>query len=389
MINVFIIGSKGIPARYGGFETFVEKLTGNKKCEDIKYHIACLDEGINDFIYNNARCFNVRVENMGSAKAVIYDIKAIIVCVKYIRKNKLKNCIIYILACRIGPFMCFYKKRLKLLGIKAFVNPDGHEWKRNKWNKLIRVYWKISERFMIKNADLLICDSVGIEDYIKREYFKYNPATTYIAYGAEVIESIFMKDIESFNNWKTKNNVKENEYYLVVGRFVPENNYETIIKEFMKSQTKKDLILITNAEHNKFYKYLLNKTKFDRDARIKFVGTIYDEELLKKIREEAFAYIHGHEVGGTNPSLLEALASTKLNLILDVSFNREVAGDGTVYFMKDEGNLSNLINSVDNYTSEYIEEFSKKAKDRIIKNYSWHKIVNEYEDLFIRKGTVN
>ena len=170
MKNIFIIGSKGIPAKYGGFETFVDKLTELKKSNDIKYHVACLADNNNEFEYNSARCFNVNVKDIGSARAVLYDIEALKACLKYIKENKLNDSIIYILACRIGPFIKKYKKELKSMGIKIYVNPDGHEWKRSKWNYAIRKYWKISERLMVKNADLIVCDSKGIESYIKKDY---------------------------------------------------------------------------------------------------------------------------------------------------------------------------------------------------------------------------
>ena len=172
MKNVFIIGSKGIPAKYGGFETFVEKLTEQQKSKEIKYHVSCLAEDTREFQHNGARCFNVKVPNIGAAKAVYYDIAALKVCIKYIKENKVENPIIYILACRIGPFIGFYKRQLNKLGVSLFVNPDGHEWKRGKWNAAIRQYWKISERLMVKHADLLICDSVNIEKYIKDDYKK-------------------------------------------------------------------------------------------------------------------------------------------------------------------------------------------------------------------------
>ena len=127
--------------------------------------------------------------------------------------------------------------------------------------------------------------------------------------------------------------LRDREYYLVVGRFVPENNYETMIREFMKSKSKKKFALITNV-NPKFLNELEEKLHFKSDPRIKFVGTVYDKELLKKIRECAYAYFHGHEVGGTNPSLLEALGSTKLNLLLDVGFNKKVALDAALYWKK-------------------------------------------------------
>lgn len=380
MKNVFIIGSKGIPAKYGGFETFVEKLTEQQKSKEIKYHVSCLAEDTREFQHNGARCFNVKVPNIGAAKAVYYDIAALKVCIKYIKENKVENPIIYILACRIGPFIGFYKRQLNKLGVSLFVNPDGHEWKRGKWNAAIRQYWKISERLMVKHADLLICDSVNIEKYIKDDYKKYNPKTTFIAYGADTERSKLDDDDTTLLNWYKENGVREKEYYLVVGRFVPENNYETMITEFMKSNTKKDFVLITNVEHNKFYNQLKEKTEFDKDTRIKFVGTVYDQELLKKIRENAYGYFHGHEVGGTNPSLLEALANTDLNLLLDVGFNREVGGDGALYFSKEDGCLANLINN--ELYEEKISMLGNQAKKRIENEYSWSNIVYKYETLF-------
>ena len=381
MRDVFIIGSKGIPARYGGFETFVENLTANKVSESLKYHVSCLASDNKEFKHNNARCFNVRVPNVGPAKAIYYDVMALRQCIKYIKKNNIKNAIVYVLACRIGPFIGWYKKKLKKLDASLFVNPDGHEWKRAKWNAAIRAYWKFSEKFMVKHADLLVCDSINIENYINKDYSIFSPKTTYIAYGADMSKSKLDDKDLTLINWYKEHDIKSKEYYLVVGRFVPENNYELMIREFMKSKSKKDFVIITNVEKNKFYKELKEKTKFQNDTRIKFVGTVYNSELLKKIRENAYAYIHGHEVGGTNPSLLEALASTDFNLLLDVGFNREVAENSALYFSKAEGNLAKIIDSeLDN---EIIEILGKKAKNRINSGYKWTSIVNSYEELLL------
>lgn len=381
MKNVFIIGSKGIPAKYGGFETFVDELVCRQVDKNIQYHVSCLSNNNETFKYKSANCFNVKVPNIGPAKAVYYDIAALKYCVSYIKKNNLKNSIVYILACRIGPFISKYVKQLHALECKVYVNPDGHEWKRAKWNYLIRKYWKLSEKLMVKYADLLICDSKNIEKYIQNDYKQYQPKTTFIAYGADTSKSTLKDDDEKLLNWYQEKNVKAKEYYLVVGRFVPENNYETMIKEFMKSNTTKDFVLITNVEHNKFYEELKQQTHFDKDSRIKFVGTVYDQQLLKKIRENAYGYLHGHEVGGTNPSLLEALATTDLNLLLEVGFNKEVGEDGAVYWNKQEGNLASLIDRLEEIKSSELEDLSIKAKKRIDDSYSWELIVRKYEDL--------
>lgn len=379
MKDIFIVGSKGIPAQYGGFETFVEKLTEKRKSDNIKYHVACLSNNRKEFEYNNAHCFNIKVPNIGAAKAVYYDIAALRYCVRYIEKYKISGSVVYILACRIGPFMRHYVKRLHKMGCKVYVNPDGHEWKRGKWNKAIKCYWKYSEKLMVKHSDLLICDSVNIENYIKKDYAQYNPRTTFIAYGADVLTNTLNDSDKKVRLWYKDKKVKENEYYLVVGRFVPENNYEIMIREFMKSKTNKDFVLITNIEKNKFYEELKKRTKFDKDKRIKFVGTVYDQDLLAYIREHAYGYLHGHEVGGTNPSLLEALATTKLNLLLNVGFNKEVGKDGAIYWGKRCGELSSLLEKADNYSESEIDVMSEKAKNRIYTNYSWEIIVDKYE----------
>ncbi|WP_018663360.1 beta 1-4 rhamnosyltransferase Cps2T [Heyndrickxia acidiproducens] len=383
MKHVFIIGSKGIPANYGGFETFVENITKKRVNESIYYHISCMSDNNNEFIYNSARCFNVKTPNIGSAKAILYDILSLKRCIEYIRLNNLKDCIIYILACRIGPFISKYKRQLKKLGVNIFVNPDGHEWRRSKWNSAVKKYWKLSEQLMVKNADLIICDSKGIESYIQKEYHKYNPLTLFIAYGADVGKSNIENNDLSLKRWYEKYRITPYNYYLIVGRFVPENNYELIIKEFMNSNTKKDLVIISNVEENDFYSKLLKETHFKEDDRVKFVGTVYQKELLKKIREQAFAYIHGHEVGGTNPSLLEALASTQINILLNVVFNREVAESGAIYFSKKSNDLAQLIDKTEKLSHEEIDNLNNGAKLRILEEYSWKKIIKQYEDLFL------
>ena len=384
---VYIIGSKGIPAKYGGFETFVEKLTEYQKDSNIQYYVACMREnsaksGIMEdrFEHNGAICFNVDVPNIGPARAIAYDIAAVNKAIEMAKENKDEAPIFYILACRIGPFISRIKRKIRAIGGTLLVNPDGHEWLRAKWSLPVRKYWKFSEQLMVKHADLLVCDSKNIEQYIQEDYKQYQPKTAYIAYGTDTAPSNLKTEDTKVRNWYQEKGVSENGYYLVVGRFVPENNYETMIREFIKSKSKKDFVLITNVEQNKFYDQLLQDTGFDKDPRVKFVGTVYDQELLKYIRENAFAYFHGHEVGGTNPSLLEALASTKLNLLLDVGFNREVGEQSAIYWKKDE--LSQVIEKVEQFDAKMIDELDRQSNQRIADAFTWEKIVTDYEKVF-------
>lgn len=386
MKDVFIVGSKGIPANYGGFETFVDNLVTRQVNPKIKYHVSCMtfDKSVKQYDYNGAECQEIYVPNIGGSKAILYDLRSLDWALDTIKERNLTDGIVYILACRIGPFLHKYIKKFHNHGFKVWVNPDGHEWKRAKWSVPVRKYWKVSEKLMVKNADFLICDSKSIEEYIHEDYRKYNPQTTFIAYGADITPSILKKDDKKVVDWFNKHDVKLNEYFLIVGRFVPENNYETMIKEFMKSKVNKDLVIITNVEKNAFYNSLKEETYFENDKRIKFVGTVYDAELLKFIRENALGYLHGHSVGGINPSLLEALGSTKINLLYNVGFNKEVGEDSSLYWSLEDGSLANKLNEVEEISTEKEENFGKLAKQQIIDNYSWEKIVNDYEEQFMR-----
>lgn len=401
--HVFIVGAKSLGA-YGGYETFVYKLTQyHQNNNNIKYHVACKANGdgymdetklrgvkkINDleFEFQNAHCFKILVPKIGPAVAIYYDVAALNYCCDYINKYNLENAIVYILACRIGPFMCYYQRKIHKLGGKVYLNPDGHEYLRAKWNYFIRKYWKVSEQMMIKHSDLVICDSINIEKYIHEFYDGKgirgsNPKTTFVAYGADTKKSELADDAPKYTEWLESKGLCPKGYYLVVGRFVPENSYETMIAEFMKSKSKRDFAIITNV-NDRFLEELEGKLHFRNDPRIKFVGTVYEQELLKKIRENAYGYFHGHTVGGTNPSLLEALGSTNLNLLIDVGFNREVAEDNALYWTKENGNLAKLIDKADTMSESEIEEYGRKAKQRINAVYSWQFIANRYEDIFL------
>jgi len=381
MQHVFIIGSRGLPAQYGGFETFVDQLVSHQVSPDIQYHVACLsnDQAYQHFDYKGVDCFTIKAPKLGPARVIAYDMMAINYALKLIKKQGIEQPIFYVLGNTIGAFVAPFARKIHKIGGRFYINPDGLEWKRAKWAKPIQAYLKYSEKIMTRHADLVISDNPGIESYIKEAYPWSK--TTYIAYGTDLsptsLSSQDNKVREFYQKWQTQ----EKNYYLILGRFVPENNYETAIREFMASSTKRDLVIICNQEGNPYFEELRARTGFDQDPRVKFVGTVYDQDLLKYIRKEAFAYIHGHEVGGTNPGLLEALAQTDLNLVLGVSFNQTVAKDSAQYWTKETGNLAHLINQVD--PLEDVSEWGQRAKANMKQNFTWEKIVGEYEELFL------
>ena len=266
--HVYLVGAKSLGA-YGGYETFVYKLTEyHQNKENIKYHVACkangdgcMDESkfdgvtkINDheFEFHNAHCFKIDVPQIGPAQAIYYDVAALKACCEHIKKNHIPHPIVYIMACRIGPFAGHFYREIHKLGGTVYLNPDGHEWMRAKWSAPIRKYWKISEQMMVKYCDLAICDSVNIEKYIHECYDGKgikgrNPKTTFIAYGADLTLSKLADDDEKLVSWYKEKGLTKKDYYLVVGRFVPENSFEVMIREFMKSKSQKDFAIITNV----------------------------------------------------------------------------------------------------------------------------------------------
>ena len=381
MQHVFIIGSRGLPAQYGGFETFVDQLVSHQVSPDIQYHVACLsnNQAYQHFDFKGVDCFTIKAPRLGPARVIAYDMMAINYALKHIKKQGIEQPIFYVLGNTIGAFVAPFARKIHKMGGRFYINPDGLEWKRAKWAKPIQAYLKYSEKIMTRHADLVISDNPGIESYIKEAYPWSK--TTYIAYGTDLsptsLSSQDNKVREFYQKWQTQ----EKNYYLILGRFVPENNYETAIREFMASSTKRDLVIICNQEGNPYFEELRARTGFDQDPRVKFVGTVYDQDLLKYIRKEAFAYIHGHEVGGTNPGLLEALAQTDLNLVLGVSFNQTVAKDSAHYWTKETGNLAHLIDRVDSL--EDVSEWGQRAKANMKQNFTWEKILGEYEELFL------
>ena len=360
MKNVIIIGSRGYNFNYGGWETFVKEFVDNNH-DDIKFYIPKLvqekklDKKIE--IINNVEVNNIYVPKQGFATMFTFTIKSFNYFIKYIKEKELKDTVIISLGCKIGPLMPKYYKTLHKLNVKIIMNPDGLEWKRDKWNALIKQCFKISEKYSIKYSDYVVCDSKSIKEYIDKKYKKYNKPSKFIAYGAYLDNNKISNDTKEYikNNFRTK----INDYYLVVARFVPENNLETIINSFIKSKTKKKLIILTNLEKNKYYNYLVEKTNFTNDKRIIMPGPIYNQELLREIRNGAFAYIHGHSAGGTNPSLLEALSSTDINILYDISYNKEVGDKAVLYFNKEDDSLTKIINDLEKINSNEKKKYGK------------------------------
>lgn len=379
MKNIFIIGSRGYHYNYGGWETFVTNLVDNYHDKNTNFYISEYTNDCNLLEYkpnSNITINPIYVKSNFKGKMFIYSVKAFKSYINYIEKNKIANCYMYILGLKLFNYLKIYQKKLKNLNIKVIVNPDGLEWMRSKWSYPVKKFFLLSEKLMLNNCDLIICDGLGIKTYLDKKYPKLANITKYIAYGTNHID---FTDVDEEKILKKYHLHKDN-YLLMVGRCVPENNYELVIKEFMNSNINKKLVIITNLSSSNYYNELKNKLDFNTDTRIIFIDGVYDKIELATIRKNAYLYIHGHSVGGTNPSLLEAMSLTDLNVLYDVCFNHDIGLETCLYF-KEKGSLTKLLNNIKQLDIKK-HELGRAAKTRINSNFTWDIIVKQYKNIF-------
>ncbi len=384
-MKIFIIGSRGYYRRYGGWETFVKNLVDYSRDKNIEFHVwEVVDkklkqniEKIDDFLYIHY----IYTKFKGSLELPYICIKATFQLMTYIKKQNItEKTILYVLGYRVGHFYRILKDRIRRLNLILVNNPDGIEYLRDKWNKIIRIYWKRSEKHMIQASDHIVCDSLGIKEHTEKKYPISIGKTSYISYGVKSVNT----DFDLIGNFLNENKIVKNNYYLMVGRFVPENNYELIISEFLRVKRKYKLLIVSNLSINKYYKHLLSlveSSEFKSD--IVFSNPVYDEQKIASLRKYAFAYIHGHSVGGTNPSLLESMMYTNINILFNVNFNVEVGNNSAYYFDKSKGNLSSLLINLENNLDLHEVDKKIQLKMSIVENdYNWQKVSDNHYNLF-------
>lgn len=378
MKNVFIVGSRGYHANYGGWETFVSNLVDHYDDKNTRFYISMYtdDRKLGEYqVNNNIIVTPIYVGNMGSATMFFYSIKAFNYYLKYIESHSIDGAIIYVLGLKLFNYLGLKRSKIRKLGIKILVNPDGLEHERSKWSYPVKKFFLLSERLMLNRSDVIVCDGLGIQKYIVEKYPKLRDRTVYIAYGAKVPDLVGVDEKVILKEY----HLKKDGYCLMVGRCVPENNYELIIREFMNSKIEKDLVIITNLSSSKYYSELVSKMGVQKDKRIHFIDGVYDQVKLGVIRKNAYLYIHGHSVGGTNPSLIEALSLTDLNILYDVCFNHDIGGKTCLYF-QEKGSLTRLLDDKKLLDSSK-KRLGLQAKELVNNNFTWEKICCQYKEI--------
>ncbi len=355
-MKLAIIGSVGVPSKYGGFETLAHQLVEHLS-EKIEMTVFCSAQQYTKRpqYFNNAKLEFIGL-NANGVQSIPYDVISIL---KSFKKNDLLL-ILGVAGVFILPYVKLFSK------VKIIVHIDGMEWKREKWKGYAKYYLKYSEQLALKIADSIIADNQAILENIPE---KYHQKTSMIVYGGDhakrvTLEPKLLKKLE----------INFDSYAFSVCRIVPENNIRTILNAFRK--TNRPIVFVGNWYDSEYGISIWQD--FHEEPFIKLINPIYNQEELDALRSNCNLYVHGHSAGGTNPSLVEAI-SLGLNIVcFDVSFNRKSLQDLGSYF-KDEDTLLEVLNQ------EIAQVDYRKSLQNLAENkYSWKQVVKDYEDLFNR-----
>ncbi len=359
-MNIAIIGARGVPNFYGGFEQFAEYLS--KGLVERGHQVTVYNSHTHP--YQLSEWEGVRLvhrhdpeDRIGTAGQFIYDLN----CILHTRKEN------YDLILQLGyTSSSVWGWLLPRHKSVVTTNMDGLEWKRSKYHPAVRWFLKKAESFATVFSDYWIADSLGIQDYLQKEY---HIPSVYIPYGAFAFDTPDASALLPFE-------VEVDGYNMLIARLEPENNIETILDGVVRSAQSQPFLVI--GKHETSYGEFL-KNKYQATPAIRFVGGVYNMDALNNLRYYSNLYFHGHSVGGTNPSLLEAMASGAYICAHDNMFNRAILENDACYF-------SNAGQVADFLANAGKEQYREKVKNNIIKInelYNWNRIIDQYEQHFI------
>ncbi|HMG83528.1 MAG TPA: DUF1972 domain-containing protein [Ferruginibacter sp.] len=360
-LKIGIIGTRGIPNNYGGFEQLAEQLSVGlvKKGHAVAVYNSH-DHPFRERSFNGVeivRCYDPE-KKIGAAGQFIYDWN----CIQDAKKRDL-DVLLFLGYTSSSIWGRLYPKKPIVIS-----NMDGLEWKRSKYSRLVRWYLKYAEKLAVKYSDFFITDSLAIQAYLEKKYIHFT--SSYIPYGATIYEDAATEILDRYA-------IAAHNYYMLMARMEPENNIEMILDGFHNSNTNKKFLVIGNT-NNAFGKYI--RSKFKTDERIVFLEGIFDAAITHTLKASSMLYFHGHSVGGTNPSLLEAMASKALLAVHENDFNKAVVNEDGYYFTS-----ANDVQQLIEHTTRNFAE--KKMIDnnfnKIKTKYNWQNIIDQYENFII------
>lgn len=360
MLKIGIAGSRGIPNHYGGFEEFAAHLAPGLASAGMEVWVYCSSSHpYKDKTWKGVHlihCYDPE-DKIGTPGQFIYDLN----CILDSRKRN------FDLVYQLGYTSNSVWHRLLPKKSIIITNMDGLEWQRSKYSKTVRRFLKYAEKLAVESSDFLIADAQAIADYLNTTY---NRDAKFIPYGATIAEKPDAATLENFG-------LTPYSYHLLIARLQPDNHVEEIVRGVLASADSRPLLMVGSFE-NKFGRYL--KAKYEGE-KIRFAGSIFDKNVLQALVYFSQVYFHGHSAGGTNPSLLEAMAASALIIAHDNRFNREVLGGNAFYFSTPEDIASKLPQpEVKSFKHPFIKNNLKAISTR----YNWPKIIEDYVDFFNR-----
>jgi glycosyltransferase involved in cell wall biosynthesis len=360
-MKIGILGTRGIPNHYGGFEQFAEQVA-----------VRWVQMGHEVTVYNShnhpfqekeykgvqiVHCFDPE-NNIGTAGQFVYDLN----CIMDSRRRKFD--IFLQLGYTSSSIWSFLMPRRS----KIVTNMDGLEWLRSKYSKKVQRFLKMAERWGVKGSHELVSDSIGIQDYLMREY---KMPSTFIAYGADVVDDVGTDLLENYQ-------LQPQAYHLIIARLEPENSIEIILDGY--EQAKCDLPIVVVGNHQTHFGEYLKK-KYLSNNQICFLGGTYDAKVVNQLRSNSNLYFHGHTVGGTNPSLIEAMGGGAFICAHRNVFNQSVLHQDACYF-SNSNEVAQILQ--DGVSDDFRSKCKAANRGRVALEYNWNKIAEQYIALFQR-----
>lgn len=363
-MRVAMLGTRGVPAHYGGFETAVEEIGARLVDSGHEVVVYCRDAG-------GARPESYRGMDLVHLPAVrsraLETLSHTALSVAHLAADRRHTDAAIVFNAANAPFAPVLRARR----IPFALHVDGLEWRRAKWGGAGRRYYRLAESLAVRWADTLIADAQGIADYYDTEF---EVPTVLLAYGAPILAAGGESRIAELG-------LRRHGYHLVVARFEPENHVEQIVAGYHRSTSRRPLVVVGSAPYADDYTRRIHAVAQD-DERIRMLGGVWDQDLLDELYAGALTYVHGHSVGGTNPSLLRAMGAGAPVLAYDVGFNREVVGTEGEFFA-DPAALSKLFELAE-AQPEVMHELGLRLRARAQERYQWDAVATGYADLLAR-----
>lgn len=360
--RIVILGDRGIPAKYGGFSTLIEEVaTRLVRDHAMSVTVYCRRSYYQErpAEHRGVRCVYAPAPGGKTFESIINSNLTFWHAAFFGR---------YDLAFIVDPGNAPFVAPLVIRGIPRIMHTDGMGWKRSKWGALQQAYYKWSERICAAASTWLVTDSRVMSRYYRDEY---GADSTFIPYGHVTGPEPSDEALRRFG-------VEHGGYLLAVARMEPENNLDLIIREYKRTASRRPLLVVGSSPYRSDY---ADRVLALADARVRCVGSVFEPEILNGLYRNCYLYVHGHEVGGTNPSLLRAMGAGAACLPIDVPFHREVLGDHNPYFAKEPGALAAEIERLER-EPDTVRALAASARSRAVAHYRWDAVAAAYAELF-------